>query len=638
MNYLSAENISKGFGMKTLFQDISFGIDQGQKIALIGVNGSGKSSLLKILAGVEQPDKGNVTYRNGIRVAYLPQEPDLPLHKTVSEVVFSADLPAVKLIAKYEALLLKSGDDPKAQAELVDVMSEIDAQEAWDYEVKIKQILSKLDVGFLDRTISELSGGQKKRVAMAQALIGEPDLMIMDEPTNHLDLESIEWLEKFLSTSKQSLLLVTHDRYFLDGITTEIVELNRGELFSYKGNYAYFLEKRAEREMNRMAETEKAKSLYKRELEWLRRSPKARTTKSKSRIDAAGDLKQKASYKQQNDEATLMVKGRRIGSQVLEIKHLNKSYGEKVLLDGFTYTFNRKDRIGIIGPNGVGKSTFLRMIVGEEQADSGKIRTGETIVYGYYRQDGLNFKDNARVIEVVTEAAEEVEMSKNQKVPASKLLEHFLFPRSMHYNLVETLSGGEKRRLHLLRVLMTNPNFLILDEPTNDLDLITLRKLEEFLAEFDGCLVVVSHDRFFMDRLVDHLFVFQGDGTIKDFPGSYSQYREWADKAAADVEKAKSDAAKQKSGKSNPESAPKANSGSRKGKLSYKEKMEFEKLEAEIPKLEEKRTGLSAQINSGGSDYEMLDKLSKELEALDEEIEEKSFRWMELTEILEGNG
>ncbi|MEO0581986.1 MAG: ABC-F family ATP-binding cassette domain-containing protein [Bacteroidota bacterium] len=628
MNYLSAENIGKSFGDKFLFENLSFGLDQGQKVALIGVNGSGKSTLLKIVAGVETPDQGQIVRRKGIRIAYLPQEPDLPLHQTVAEVVFASDLPEVKLIQRYEQLTQELATHPELQDELNEVMSEIDSKNAWEYEVKINQILSQLHVNFLDRHISALSGGQRKRVAMAQALIYEPDLMIMDEPTNHLDLESIEWLEKFLATSKQSLFLVTHDRYFLDSITNEIYELDRGELHSYKGDYAYFLEKKQEREMVRQTEADRAKSLYSKELEWLRRSPKARTTKSKSRIAAADGIKERASYKAQDLDVKLQVKGRRIGSTTLEMKHVNKSFGELKILDNFSYTFNRRDRIGIVGPNGVGKTTFLQMVVGEEMADSGKVRTGETIVYGYYKQEGFNFKDNARVIEVVTEAAEEVELSKNQRVSASTLLEHFLFPRHMHYNMVETLSGGEKRRLHLLRVLMTNPNFLILDEPTNDLDLVTLRRLEEFLYAFDGCLVVVSHDRFFMDRLVDHLFVFEGEGKVRDFPGSYSNYREWQEKQQAEKEKPVLTVQKTKQVK------PKSSSGPR--KLSYKEKREFESLEGEIEEMEEKKAALSEKINTGGTDYEELTQWSQEFESLSQELDEKTDRYLELLEIVEG--
>ena len=630
MNYLSVENISKSYGDKSLFAGLSFGIDQGQKISLIGVNGSGKSTLLKILAGLESPDEGNISFRNGIKISFLPQEPDLPEGKTVSEVVFSSEQPALKLISEYENLLHEVVKDPGKQARLEAVMNEIEVHGAWDYEVQIKQILGKLEVDFLDRYIETLSGGQKKRVALAQALISEPDLMIMDEPTNHLDLESIEWLEKFLSTSKQSLVLVTHDRYFLDSITNEIMELDLGNIYRYKGDYAYFLKKKDERVHGLLSETEKAKSLYKKEFEWLVRSPKARTSKSKSRIEAAGELKQKASFRMANQDVNLQVKGRRIGGKVMEIKNLRKAYGDLTLLDGFTYTFNRQDRIGIVGPNGVGKTTFLRLITEEEAPDVGKIRVGETIVIGYYRQSGLKFKDNARVIEVVTEAAETVELSKSQTLSAAQLLEHFLFPRSTHYKRVETLSGGEKRRLHLLRILMTNPNFLILDEPTNDLDLITLRKLEEFLEAFQGCPLVVTHDLFFMDRMVDHLFVFEGEGKIKDFPGSYSQYREWKDEQEEPVEEkseeteVQAEPAKEK---------PKSN---RKRKLSFNEKREFEQLEGEIDQMEGRKKEISDLLNGGTSDFEKLTELAQELETLNEELDTKSDRWLELMEILEG--
>ncbi len=630
MNYLSVEHISKSYGVKTLFEDLSFGLDQGQKVALIGVNGSGKSSLLKILAGLDTPDSGQVTYRKGIRVAFLPQEPILPPERTVRDVVFDGDLPALELIRQYESLTHQVATNPDLQSRLDEVMSQIDAENAWEYEVKINQILSKLDVNFLDRQISQLSGGQRKRVALAQALIEEPDLIIMDEPTNHLDLASIEWLENYLSTAKQSLLLVTHDRYFLDSITNEIFELTDGKIYRYQGNYAYFLAKKEEREQAKLSETERAKSLYKTELEWLRRSPKARGTKSKSRIQAAGDLKDKASYRLEANEVSLQVKGRRIGGKTLEIKNLRKAYDEKVLIDNFSYTFSRRDRVGIVGPNGAGKTTLLRMITGEEPADSGKIRTGETIVYGHYRQSGFKFKDNQRVIEAVTEAAEEVELSKSQTVSAAQLLEHFLFPRSMHYNLVETLSGGEKRRLHLLRVLMTNPNFLILDEPTNDLDLVTLRRLEEFLYSFEGSLLVVTHDRFFMDRLIDHLFVFEGEGKIRDYPGSYSQYRTWLDQQEQEVEKEKP--APQKSETSTPDTP----TGARKGKLSYNDKREFEGLEPRIEELETIIADLEEKMASSGADFEALATFSKELEDAKSELETKSDRWLELMAILEG--
>ncbi len=640
MNFLSAENLSKAFADKTLFEGISFGLDQGQRVALIGVNGSGKSTLLKIAAGVEVPDSGRVSYRKGLKLAYLPQEPIFPEHLTVAEVVFDSAVPELQLIRQYEELTLRAATDPGFSDQLIAVMGEIDSANAWDYEVKIKQILGKLEVNFLDRKVGELSGGQRKRVALAQALIGDPDLLIMDEPTNHLDLASIEWLEQFLATAKQSLLLVTHDRYFLDSITNEIFELNGGELHRYQGDYAYYLEKKEEREQNKLTETQRAKSLFKKELEWLRRSPQARGTKSKSRIDAAHVLGERASYRQDNDDVSLQVKGRRIGGKVLEIKNLRKTYDDLLILDNFSYTFNRRDRIGIVGPNGVGKTTFLRLLLGEESADSGKIRWGETILSGYYEQEGLKFKDNARVIEVVTEAAEVVELSKNQTVSAATLLEHFLFPRSRHYNMVSTLSGGEKRRLHLLRILMTNPNFLILDEPTNDLDLITLRRLEEFLADFDGCLLVVTHDRFFMDRLVDHLFVFEGEGQIKDFPGSYSQYRESLDDAKSEAYAA-SDAApgklsQQDDTEHQPEAATDkggAKAQQRPRKLSFKEQRELEQLSAEVEALEARISSLQQLIAEGSSNYEDLGAWSEELRKKEAELESKSDRWLELMEV-----
>ncbi|MEM6344645.1 MAG: ABC-F family ATP-binding cassette domain-containing protein [Bacteroidota bacterium] len=635
MNYLSVENISKSYGDKQLFSNLSFGIDQGQKIALIGVNGSGKSTLFKILSGLEAPDEGKVSTRKGIRITFLNQEPDLPHDKTVGEIVFQSDHPSVKLIEEYERL---TADPNVAPEKLEKITAEIAAAEAWDYEVKIKQILTRLQVDFLDTPAGALSGGQRKRVALAQALIMEPDLLIMDEPTNHLDLESIEWLEKFLASAKQSLLVVTHDRYFLDAITDEILELDGGNIYSYKGDYAYFLAQKAEREQLAEVNRERATSLYKKELVWLSRSPKARTTKSKSRIDAAHDLKEKTLRKGDDREMKLMVKGRRIGGKTLEIKNLRKSYGELNILDNFTYTFNRYDRVGVVGPNGVGKTTLLRLLVGEEEADSGKIRWGETIVSGYYKQDGWTFKDNARVIEVITEAAETVELSKSQTLSASQLLEHFLFPRHMHFNLVSTLSGGEKRRLHLLRILMTNPNFLILDEPTNDLDLITLRKLEEFLAEqYTGCLVVVTHDRYFMDRLVDHLFVFEGEGQLRDFPGSYSQFRKAVEKEEKAAAESKAKAPKEKKD-NRPQKATEntqAETG-KKRKFSYKEKREFESIETEIEQLEARKAELDELIASGETDYEKLTAWTQELEQVNLDLDTKSDRWLELMEILEG--
>jgi len=630
INFLSAENLSKSYGDKTLFDSLNFGIEQGQKVALIGLNGSGKSSLLKILAGIESPDTGKVSVRKGIKIGYLPQTPNFDTHKTVSETVFDPQHPIQQLIQTYESLLATVEGDTHQAQQLDQVIAKIEAAQAWDYEVKIKQILSKLQVDMLDVPIGNLSGGQRKRVAIAQLLIQEPDLMLLDEPTNHLDLDTIEWLEKLLSISKQSLLLVTHDRYFLDATTNELFELSRENLFTYQGNYAYYLEKKSERDLAQTAQTERAKNLYSKELEWLRRSPKARGTKSKARIEAADDLKEKAQTIQQDQTVNLNIKGRRIGGKVMEIKKLNKSYGEVPIVKDFTYTFKRKDRIGIVGPNGVGKTTFIKLLTQEVEPDAGKIRKGETIHFGHYKQAGLSFKPDQRVIEVVREVAEEIELSKSERVSASQLLEHFLFPHSMHYARVATLSGGEKRRLHLLRILMTNPNFLILDEPTNDLDLITLRKLEDFLHSFDGCLIVVSHDRFFMDRLVDHLFVFRGEGQIKDFPGSYSQYRQWLEEQTPVREAKKSNVEAQTKQDDDNQATSKE-----KKKLSFKEKREFEQLEEEIAKLEQTKSELETAINSGESDYQKLTEWSDELSKVNNQIDDKSQRWLELAEYVD---
>lgn len=626
MNYISAENLALSYGTKNLFGGISFGIEQGQKVALIGINGCGKSSLLKILAGIQQPDDGKVSYRKGIRISYLAQEPNLPEDKTVGEVVFSHDSPQIKLISQYETLVQKADADPE---QINALMAKIDAMDAWDYEHKIQQVLDKLDVNFLDRSISELSGGQRKRVAIAQALIEEPELLIMDEPTNHLDLSTIEWLEKFLSTSKQSLILVTHDRYFLDSITNEIFELDNKRLYTYKGNYAYFLQKKAEREEAEDVAREKAQQLYKGELEWLRRSPKARTTKSKSRIEAAGEIEKRAKNYRDTRQVSLKIQNRRIGGKVMEIKKLRKAFGEVKILNDFTYTFNRRDRIGITGPNGVGKTTFINMLLGKEEPDSGKIRVGETIHFGYYKQGGHTFKPNQRIIDVVREVAEAIDYNVNgERIQAGQILEYFLFPYSTHYNKVETLSGGEKRRLHLLRVLIQNPNFLVLDEPTNDLDLVTLRRLEDFLEhDYHGCLVIVSHDRYFMDRLVDHLFVFTGEGEIKDYPGSYSQYQRWLMEQEKEEQKEKVKVEKAKVEKPQKEK--------KKTKLSYNEKREYEALETELPALEEKIKEFQALLASGESDYNKLTEWTDQMKKLEEELEEKEMRWLELEEMQE---
>ena len=624
MNYLSAENIGVAYGDKLLFENLNFGLAQGQKVALVGINGCGKSTLLKVLGGVQIPDEGNVSVRKGVKVRFLAQEPILDPNMKAADVLFYSDHPAMEAIRNYESLMEKSQEGEDVQKALQVAMERIDTLDAWDIEVKIQQILTQLEVNFLDKSISQLSGGQKKRVAMARVLIEEPELIILDEPTNHLDLQSIEWLEKFLATSKQTLLMVTHDRYFLDNITTEIVELEGGKLHQYKGNYAFFLEKKAEREALHDRSVDKAQSLLVGELDWLRRSPKARTTKSQSRIDSVHALQDKATNFRDTTEIKLRMEPRRLGGKILEIEKISKSYGELTLLKDFSYIFKNKDRVGIVGKNGVGKSTFLNMITGSLAPDSGKIETGETVAFGYYEQAGMNFKPGHRIIDVVKEAAEIVHLGKGKPISAESFLEYFMFPRKTHYTRVESLSGGEKRRLHLLRVLMTQPNFLILDEPTNDLDLITLRKLEEFLMDFPACLMIVSHDRYFMDRLVDHIFVFEGEGQIKDYPGSYSQYQKW--KAE---EKAKQTKAIEKEKTSTNEQR----NNNRKQKLSFKEKREFEGLEAEIEALENEKTNLTEFLNSGESDYVKLQEASEKLKRVEASLEEKEFRWLELSEI-----
>jgi ATP-binding cassette subfamily F protein uup len=629
LNLISAENLSKTYSDKPLFEGLNFGLAQGQKAALIGVNGCGKSTLMRILAGVETSDTGRVVYRSGLSIVYLPQDPYFAPGQTVREVVFSGGNEQLDLIAAYESLVERAAHDEAASEELQVVTARIDALGAWSAEAEVHAILTRLEVGNLDRRVDTLSGGQRKRIALAKAFVSNPDVLILDEPTNHLDLDTVEWLEEIMATAKQTLLLVTHDRYFLEKVTNEIIELDQGTLQRYPGSYDAYLEKKADREGQMLAEREKATSLYARELEWLRRSPKARTTKSRSRIQAAETLEEKTKAPQTVGEIQLEVYGRRIGGQVLEIKNLRKAYNDVPLVEHFTYTFNRMDRVGVVGPNGVGKTTFLKLLTGEVTPDVGKIRWGETIVPGYYRQETPVFKPNMRVIEAVTELAETVTLSKKETISASQLLEHFLFARNSHHKMVETLSGGEKRRLHLLRVLMTNPNFLILDEPTNDLDLVTLRQLESFLREYQGCLVVVTHDRYFMDQLVDHLFVFEGNGVIRDFPGNYTDYRESLREKKSSPEPVAPVVTK---ASPEPPAAPK----NRPKKLSFKEQKELENLEAEIAKKEARQTEIAALLSQGG-DYQELMQLGAELETIKAAIETMSDRWLELSAIAEGD-
>ena len=624
MTYLSTENLSKKYGLKILFEGLTFGISKGDKTALIAQNGTGKSTLLKILAGKERPDSGEVMIRNGIRVSLLEQDPQLEDGLTINEFITDGDNEMVKVVREYEQAVEAQAEhySEETQKAFDKALAQMDAANAWDYEQRLQQILGHLNIHDLNQSIASLSGGQRKRVALAFALLDEPDLLILDEPTNHLDVEMIEWLEAYLTKSTMTLLMVTHDRYFLDRVCNHILEIEDGQLYHHKGNYDYFLQKKAEREEVYATEVAKAGKLAKKELEWMRRQPKARTTKSKSRIDAFYETEKKAKSGKVKQEIQLDVSVSRIGGQVLELKKVNKKYDDLVILNNFEYSFSKGEKIGIIGKNGVGKSTFLKIITGEEKPDSGEVLTGQTIIYGHYKQQGISFKENERVIDVIKEVAEVIKLSNGDTISASQFLEHFMFDSKMQYTLVEKLSGGEKRRLGLMMVLIKNPNFLILDEPTNDLDLLTLEKLESFLADFGGCLIIVSHDRYFMDNLVDHYFVFEGNGVIRDFNGTYQEYKDAIDSHSSEEKKSipKKEIAKQT-----------ASTSDTPQKLSFNEKKEFQKLEKEIEQLEATRSDIESQMNTE-QDYEKLQQLSESYAATKEQIEEKELRWLELAE------
>lgn len=624
MNYLSVETVSKRFDEKVLLNNVTFGIAQGQKVALVGINGSGKSTLLKIIADLEPPDQGLVTFRNGISTAFLSQNPEFDPKATILETIFDGENEMLQTIKAYEKAIFDAQNNHESQDDLSTLIEQMDALQAWDYESQIQQILGKLGIHDLEQTTGMLSGGQRKRVALARILIDKPDFLIMDEPTNHLDLEVIEWLENYIGSQQMTLLLVTHDRYFLESVTNEIIELEEGNLFRYKGNYSYYLEKKAEREAQSQTEVEKAKNTFKKELEWIRRQPKARGTKAKYRVEAFDEIKEKASKNLKKDEIQLSVQGRRQGGKIVEIENITKRFDGKQLIKDFTYVFKKKDRVGIIGPNGVGKSTFLNLLTGQLNPDSGTIERGATTAFGYYTQEELTFKDDQRVIDIVKEVAEVVTLGNGTQITASQFLQQFQFPPKMQYNVVGKLSGGEKRRLQLLRVLIKNPNFLILDEPTNDLDINTLNILEDFLDNFPGCLVLVSHDRYFMDRLVEHLFVFEGGGVISNFPGNYSDYRNAKTEAEREEKKKKGTTPK-------PVKVPDIKED--KAKLSYQEKRELEQLEKEIPQLEAAKNSLSKEMNKENIDYEQLQKLASEFEAISKQIEEKTNRWLELSEF-----
>jgi ATP-binding cassette subfamily F protein uup len=634
MTYLSTENLTKSYGSGLLFKDLSFGISEGDKTALIAENGTGKTTLLQILAGRETPDSGKVMIQNGVDIGYLEQEPELDEKMSIREFIAQSDNKMVRLIQNYREAAAKQAQNfnKDTERDFEKASAAMDAAGAWDYEQRMEQILGKLDIHDLDQSIATLSGGQEKRVALAFVLLDDPDLLILDEPTNHLDLDMIEWLEDYLKSSTMTLLMVTHDRYFLDRICDHIIELDGNDLYHHKGNYQYFLEKRAERREIERKKVHKAKQLYKKELEWMRRSPKARTTKAKSRVDDFEEVKKRADTGKDGPELRLQMDMQRMGGKILEMINVSKSYDNDVILDSFYYDFEKGERIGVIGPNGVGKSTFLKLLTGEEEPDSGKVRVGQTIAFGHYRQEGIDFDEDQRVIDIIEEVAKVIELADGSKISASQFLTHFMFTSDMQYTPVRKLSGGEKRRLGLMLVLLENPNFLILDEPTNDLDLLTLNKLEEFLQNFEGCLVVVSHDRFFMDKLVEHYFVFDGDGEIRDHHGTYEDYREQRKKREArEKAKDKKETAIPSSSKSNESSSPSSSSSDDK-KLSYNERREYNKLEKKIARLEEEKKELEKELNSGDLDHEELREKSAEYSDLEDEIETHTERWFELAE------
>ena len=621
MNLLTVENISKSFGELSLFSNISFGINKDQKIALIAKNGSGKTSILNILSGKDSSDSGQINSRKGIRISFLEQEPDLDPKLTVEETIFASDNEVLKVIQNYEHALLDP-EDADAYQKAFEAMERYDA---WDFETQYKQILFKLKLEDLDVKVGLLSGGQKKRLALANALINRPDLLILDEPTNHLDLEMIEWLEQYFAKENMTLFMVTHDRYFLERVCNEIIELDNGQLYSYKGNYSYYLEKKEARLEQEAVEQHKSKILFKKELDWMRRQPKARTTKSKSRIDDFHTIKEKASQRRKEHEVQLEINMERMGSKIVELHKISKSFPNKPILDKFEYNFLKGERIGIIGKNGTGKSTFLNILSGTVQPDSGKVVIGETIKFGYYTQKGITIKEGQKVIDVIREFGDYIPLMKGKQISAQQLLERFLFDRKKQYDFVEKLSGGERKRLYLCTVLIQNPNFLILDEPTNDLDIVTLNVLESFLLDFPGCLLVVSHDRYFMDKIVDHLFVFRGNAEIEDFPGNYSDFRTYED---SNIQENKASKEKANEVKNTKNTWKEEETGK---KLSFLEQKEYRQLEKEIQKLESQKLEIQNKFADSTLSGDEISKLSIQLKEITEAIEEKTERWFELS-------
>ena len=616
MNYLSVENISKAYGERVLFENVSFGINKDQKIALIAKNGAGKSSLLKILIGQDTPDTGQVVSRKGLKIAFLSQEPALPEDLSIEDYIFQEENPILKVIQQYEHAL----EHPEDEVAYQKAFEAMERHEAWDFETQYKQILFQLKLTDLHLPIKHLSGGQRKRLALANVLISKPDLIFLDEPTNHLDLEMIEWLENFFAKEKMTLFMVTHDRYFLERVCNEIVELDEGTLYSYKGNYSYFLEKKEQRLQQEQASQEKAKNLYVRELDWIRRQPKARTTKSKSRIDDFAIIKEQAQKRRREHVVELEIAMQRLGSKIIELHNVVKKFPEKTILDRFSYVFKRGERVGIVGKNGTGKSTFLNLLTGKIAPDAGKIIIGETVQFGYYTQQGIEINPQEKVIDVIKKYGEYIPLLKGRTLSAAQLLERFLFDRKKQYDYVEKLSGGERKRLYLCTVLIQNPNFLILDEPTNDLDIVTLNVLEEFLLDYEGCLVIVSHDRYFMDKIVDHLFVFKGEGKVQDFPGNYSDYFAYEQSTPKETVKTEEKAPTQKN------SWRGANSP-----LSQSEQRELARLEKEIAQLEAQKQAIEALFTEATLSTEELQEQSQTLSDVLNLLEEKSDRWLELS-------
>ena len=621
MNYLSAENIGKSFGVRTLFSGLTFGIEQGEKVAFVAKNGTGKSTLMKILCGREQPDTGKVALRKGIRLGYLEQQPTFDPQQTVQDVIYGGDSPQLQAIARYERAARQGGshgDDFQAAYEQMEALG------AWDYEVRIRTVLSQLGLDRVEVPCGQMSGGQVRRLALARVLIEEPDLLVLDEPTNHLDIPMVEWLEDYLSKSKVTLFMVTHDRWFLDRVCSDILELDEGSLWRYKGTYADFLSKRAERYAAARSAAEKARNLMRTELEWIRRQPQARGTKAKARIDSFDELARRAARRADDRVLTLGINMERLGSKVVELHNVSKSWGQARMLDRFDYTFRRAERVGVVGDNGTGKSTFLRLVTGELPPDAGKVVVGDTVVFGYYRQSGLGVQPGEKVIDVVRRYGDYLPLSGGRRLSAEQLLERFLFTRAQQWDYVEKLSGGELRRLYLCTVLIANPNFLILDEPTNDLDILTLTVLEDFLQEYPGVLLVVSHDRYFLDKIVDHIFVFQGDGRVKDFPGTYSEYRQWSRQQAAEQPREQASGEKPKAARER---------GPQKQRLSYRQQQEYDAIEQELPCLEAEKQQIEAVFSSGETlSPDRVNELSHRMEQLLERIDTLEMRWLELSE------